>query len=57
MSWNYAPRIRFSPALWAKWLARNDITARRLELRAGIDEFRRVLEERHSPRSCTRKRA
>lgn len=54
MSWNYTPRIRFTPALWAKWLARNDMTERRLELRAGIEELRQRLERRHGPQ-CRRR--
>lgn len=49
MSWNYAPRIRFTPALWAKWLARTDMTERRLALREGIQEFRALLAKRDLP--------
>lgn len=46
MSWNHAPRVRFTPELWAKWQARAVVDERTLQMRAGIQEFRAMLARR-----------
>lgn len=50
MSWNYCPRVRFTPALWAKWWARKEVDERTLKMRAGIQEFRSLLAQRERRR-------
>lgn len=43
MSWNYCPRVRFTPELWDKWRQRDIEDAKTLRLREGIAQFRRML--------------
>lgn len=49
MSWNYCPRVKFSPTLWERWQAQRETDVQTLKLREGIQEFRRALEERYVP--------
>lgn len=46
MSWNFTPRIKFTPALWDRWLKQRQLDAQTLHLRRGIGEFRQMLSSR-----------
>lgn len=49
MSWNYCPRVKFSPKLWNVWVEQRQVDAQTLHLRRGIQEFRDALEARYVP--------
>lgn len=52
MSWNFCPRVKFTPELWETWRKQRQVDAQSLHLRAGIQEFRDTLENRrYIPRS------
>lgn len=38
--------MKFSPKLWDAWLKRNAVDEQTLQLRKGIEEFRRMLDGR-----------
>lgn len=49
VSWNFCPRVKFTPELWEVWRRQRETDAQSLHLRDGILQFRKALEARYVP--------